>query len=72
MTMANMSPYENSPEIRLRHDLPNDETCTIPGTILEDSPVFFFHTDDIGDGTDTDHYTEPDAKANSTQVLTPE
>ena len=29
---------DNSPEITMRHDLPYDETCTIPGTIQEDSP----------------------------------
>ena len=28
---------DNSPEITVRHDLPNDETCTTPGTIQEDS-----------------------------------
>ena len=30
----------NSPEVTMRHDLPNDETCTIPGTIQEDSQRF--------------------------------
>ena len=29
---------DNSPEVTVRHDLPNDETCTIRGTIQEDSP----------------------------------
>ena len=52
---------DNSPEIRVRHDLPNDETCANPGTILENSPEIFPHTDEIGDGTDTDRYMEPDA-----------
>ena len=28
---------DNSLEITVRHDLPNDETCTIPGTIQEES-----------------------------------
>ena len=46
----------NSPEVTVRHDLQNDETCTIPGTIQEDSPGILPHTDEIGDGTDTDHY----------------
>ena len=52
----------NSPEVTVRHDLPNDETCTTPGTIQEDSPEILPHTDEIGDGTDTDHYMEPDAE----------
>ena len=46
----------------MRHDLPNDETCTIPGTIHEHSPEILPHTDEIGDGTDTDHYMEPDTE----------
>ena len=52
----------NSPKVTVRHDLPNDETCTIPGTIQEDSPEILLHADEIGDGTDTDHYMEPDAE----------
>ena len=52
----------NSPEVTVRHDLTNDETCTIPGTIQEESPEILPHTDEIGDGTDTDHYMEPDAE----------
>ena len=51
-------------EMTMRHDLPNNETCTIPGTIQEDSPEIFPHTDEVGDGTDTDHYMEPDAELN--------
>ena len=46
---------DNSPEITVRYDLPNDKTCTIPKTIQEYSPEIFPHTDEIGDGTDTDH-----------------
>ena len=53
---------DNSPEVTVRHDLPNDETCTIPGTIQEHSPEIIPHTNEIGDGTDTDHYKEPDAE----------
>ena len=45
----------NSPEVTVRHDLPNEETCTTPGTIREDSPEIFPHTDETGDGTDSDH-----------------
>ena len=55
---------DNSLEISVRHDLPNDETRTIPGIIPENSPQVVPHTDEIGDETDTDHYTEPDAEAN--------
>ena len=54
----------NSSEVAMRHDLPNDETCTIPGTKNEDSPEILPHTNEIGDGTDTDHYMEPDAEKN--------
>ena len=59
---------DNSPKITVRHDLQNDKTCTIPGTIQEDSPEILPHTDEIGDGTDTDHYMEPDAEASSEQL----
>ena len=55
---------DNSPEISVRHDLSNDETSTFPGTIQEDSPEILPHTDEIGDGTDMDHYMEPDAEVN--------
>ena len=54
----------NSPEVAVRHDLPKDETCTIPGTIQEDSPDILPHSDETSDGTDTDHYMEPDAEVN--------
>ena len=52
----------NSPEVTVRHDLPNYETCTFPGTIQEDSSEILPHTDEIGDGTDTYHYMEPDVE----------
>ena len=61
---------DKSPEITVRHDLPNDEICTIPGTIWEESSEILPHTDEIGDGTDTDHHMEPDAEANS-ETLSP-
>ena len=61
---------DNSPEIAMRHELPYEETCTIPGTMQEDSPESFFHTDEVGDGTDTDHYMEPDAEVN-VELLSP-
>ena len=59
---------DNSPEITVRHDLPNDKTCTIPGTIQEESLGIFVHKDEVGNGTDTDHYKKPDSGANSEQL----
>ena len=53
---------DNSPEVTVSHDLLTDETCTIPGTLQEDSPEILPHRDEIGDGTGTDHYMEPDAE----------
>ena len=58
----------NSPEIIVRLDLPLDEKCTIPGTMQEDSPEKFPHTDEFGDGSGTDHYMEPDVEAISEQL----
>ena len=55
---------DNSLQISVRHDLPTDETCAIPGTIPEDSSEILPHTDEIGDRTDPDHYMEPDAEVN--------
>ena len=55
-------------EVTVRHDLPTGETYTTTGTIQEDSPLIFPHTDEVGDGTDTDHYMAPDAKAESEQL----
>ena len=52
----------------MTHDLPHEETCTIPGTIKDNSQEIFPHTDEIGDGTDTDHYMEPDAEAGTEQI----
>ena len=58
-------PYiDNSLETSVRNDLPNDQTCTISGTIQGDSRETLPHTDEIGYGTDTDHYMEPDAEFN--------
>ena len=59
---------DNSPEIKVRHDLPNEEMCTIPGTIQEDSPERIPHTDEVGERTNTDHYMELDAEAFSEQL----
>ena len=59
---------DNSPEITVRHDLPNDETRTIPGTIRGDSARTLPYINEIGDGTDTDHNMEPDAETSSEQL----
>ena len=49
------------------HDLANDKTCTIPGTIEECSPEIFPQADGLSEGNDTDHHMEPDAEASSEQ-----
>ena len=59
---------DKSPEMTVRHHLPINETCTIPGNIHEDSSEILPHTDVRGDGTDTDHYKELDAEANWEQL----
>ena len=57
----------NLPEITMRHDLANDETCIIPGTLQVGSPVTFPTTDWLCDGKNTDHNMEPDAEASLEQ-----
>ena len=61
---------DNSPQSTVRHYLPFEEACTTPGTIQEDSPKIFPRTGEVGDGTDTDHYMEPDVEVN-VQPLSP-
>ena len=58
----------NSSEIRMRHDLANEETCSNPGYILEGCPDLFPQTDEVVDGTDKDHNMEPGAEINSGQL----
>ena len=58
----------NSTEITVRHDLANDEKCNIPGNIREHSSEIFLEAYEVGDGTDTDHYVEPDAETYSEQL----
>ena len=55
----------------MRHDLPNDQTCTSPGTIQEDSPKILHHTVGTGDIIVTDHYMEPNAKTSTEQLSLP-
>ena len=51
----------NSPEVTVRPEEAAGETRSTPGTIQEDTPEILPHTDEIADGTDTDHYKQPDA-----------
>ena len=50
-----------SPEITARSEEAADEMRSTPGTIQENSPEFIFEADRSYDGTDTDHYMQPDA-----------
>ena len=50
-----------SPEVTVQSEGAADETKSTPGTIQEDSPEILPHTNEIADGTDTDHYMRPDA-----------
>ena len=50
----------NSPEITLRSEGAADEMSTTPGTIRERSPELFPQENRSCDGTDTDHYMQPD------------
>ena len=50
-----------SPEIPVRSEEAADEMKSTPGTIRENSPKIFPQTDRSCDGTDTDHYMQPDA-----------
>ena len=58
----------NSPEILVRPEEAADETKSTPGTIQKDSSEILPHTDDIDDGTDTDHYMQPDADTSVEQT----
>ena len=58
----------NSPEVTVRSKQAANETRSSPGTTQEDSSETFPHTDEIGDGTDTDHYMRPDADTTVEQI----
>ena len=60
----------NSPEVTVRSGEAADGTRSIPGTIQEDSSEILPHTDEIDDGTNTDHYMQPDAD-NSVEQINP-
>ena len=63
----NLVPF-NSPEVTMRLGETADETRSIPGTAQEDSSDIFPHTDEMGDGTDTDHDMQPDADTSVEQI----
>ena len=58
----------NSPEVRVQPERAADETRSTPRAIQEDSPHILPHTDEIADGTDTDHYMQPDADTSVQQI----
>ena len=60
----------NSPEVTVRSGEETDATRSTPGTIEEDSSNNLPHTDEMADGTDTDHYMQPDAD-NSVEQIDP-
>ena len=57
-----------SPELTVRSEQTVDETRSTQGTIQEDSSEILPHTDEIDDGTDTDHYMQPDADTTVEQI----
>ena len=58
----------NSPEITVRSDKAADETRSTPGTTRKSSPEFLPQVDNVYDGTDTDHYMQPDADTSVEQI----
>ena len=51
----------NPPEVTVQSGEAADEMSNTPGTIKENSPEVIPQTDRSYDGTDTDHYMQPDA-----------
>ena len=60
----------NSPEVTVRSGEATDKTRSTPETTQKGSSDIFPHTNDIDDGTDTDHYMQPDAD-NSVEQIDP-
>ena len=58
----------NPPEVTVRPEEAADETRSTPGTTQEDSSEILPHRDEIDDGTDTDHYMQPDADTSVEQT----
>ena len=59
---------QKSPGETAIHDLTNNEACISPGTIQESCPEMFPRKDELCDGTDTDHYMDPDAEKSLEQL----
>ena len=59
-----------SPEVTVQPQKAADETRSTPGTVKEDFSEILPHTDEIDDGTDTDHYMQPFAD-NSVEQIEP-
>ena len=58
----------NSPEVTVRSEQAANETRSTPGTTQENCSEILPHTDEKGDGTDTDHYMRPDADTSVEQI----
>ena len=58
----------HSAEATVRSEQADNETRSTPGTIQKDSSEILPHTHDIDDGTDTDHYMQPDADTSVEQI----
>ena len=58
----------NSPEITVRSEEATDEMRSTQGTIREDSREIIPQIDNSHDGTDTDHYMQPDADTSVDQI----
>ena len=58
----------NLPEVTVQPEGAADGTRSTPGTIQEDPPEILSHTDEIDDGTDMEHYMQPDADSSVEQI----
>ena len=58
----------NSPEIAVRCEKTANETRSTPGATRESSPEIIPQVDNSYDGTDTDHYMQPDADTSVEQI----
>ena len=58
----------NSPEFTVQSEEAADEMRSTRGTIREDSPEIIPQVDNSNDGTDTDHYMQPDADTSVEQI----
>ena len=58
----------NSPEVTIRSEKATDDTGSSPGNTRKSSPEFIPQVDNSYDGTDTDHYKQPDADTSVEQI----